>query len=155
MPGLCMCVSEECDRRTITATVETSNVRIHPCMLSYYQHSKDCHKQNPLSEDVVKLDVWYDENRVEQSLQVLRMDKTMLLNSIGGALGFFLGLSMNSVFAMLLDGVVLGIKSLKVHRREKQTTKESGKSAAKLFKRCSTRRTKPKRPRRDFLERQT
>ena len=48
------------------------------------------------------------------------MDMNMLLNSVGGALGLFLGLSLNSVFVALFDLILFGLKWMKKRTLSKQ-----------------------------------
>ena len=136
MKRLTFVIPEECDKRNIKVVVETSNVKIHPCMLpisrhfdkdtfgdSNQQQKKHCDQRIPLSGDVAVLDIFYSGNRIEHSLQVLRMDMNMLLNSVGGALGLFLGLSFNSVFVALFHHILFGFKWMKkstLSKRSKQ-----------------------------------
>ena len=77
---------------------------VHRCMLPHDQRTKDCNEQKPYSDGAARMDLWYGGREIEEKIQVLRVDTTMLFNSIGGAMGLFMGFSLLSLCNMVLDG---------------------------------------------------
>ena len=82
--------------------IESMNIQVHPCMSG----RSDCLNEKPHSEDTSIVHFWYETgNGIEQIWEVLRMDKNMLANSIGGAAGLFLGYSFNCCLAATLNWI--------------------------------------------------
>ena len=76
--------------------------------------AEDCLQEEEFSDDTTIVQIWYEMGYggVEQIREVLRIDPTMLYNSIGGAVGLFLGYSLNSLIATLLDWAYLAVEKL-------------------------------------------
>ena len=76
--------------------------------------AEDCLQEEEFSDDTTIVQIWYEMGYggVEQIREVLRIDPTMLYNSIGGAVGLFLGYSLNSLIATLLDCAYLAVEKL-------------------------------------------
>ena len=74
----------------------------------------DCINKKPPSENAAFISFYYEKgNRREESREVLRIDKNMLVNSIGGAAGLFLGYSLNSCLAATLDWIFWAMKKFR------------------------------------------
>ena len=100
-------VKDNCITRTISAAIDRTpgDHWIHPCMMG---GDSTC-LEKKFNEDTGKVNIWYDNGYggIEEHWEVLRIDTTMLFNSIGGAMGLFLGFSLNSLLAMLFEGITL------------------------------------------------
>ena len=76
---------------------------VHSCFQSW---SKNCsYVQQPYDDNTVGSLFYFPKAEIEMKSKVLRMDEPMLLNSFGGALGLFLGLSLVDILFMVCNGL--------------------------------------------------
>ena len=104
---------DNCITRTISVEIDRApgDHWIHPCLMS---GDDPLCLEKKFSEDTAKVNIWYDTGYggIEEHWEVLRIDTTMLFNSIGGAVGLFLGFSLNSLLAMLFDGIAWSLRKI-------------------------------------------
>ena len=65
----------------------------------------DCKNDGGPSDNIVGLLFVFEKIEIEIRSKVLRMDSDMLINSIGGAVGLFLGLSLMDILFMICNGL--------------------------------------------------